>query len=66
LQPARRCSRSKGEILVEVIKAQDDVAEFAVAVRHVQLGDDGSVIGDFGDEAVGVGQGEKLHRCAVG
>jgi hypothetical protein len=54
--------RVAGEVAVEVLEAEDDVAGVAVLVRHVQLGDDAAVVGDLGDDAVLVGEGVQLHR----
>ena len=51
-----------GEVVVEVVEAEDDVAQLAVLIGDVQLGDDAAVVGDLGDDAVLVGQGVELHR----
>ena len=44
-----------GQVLAQVVEAEDDIAEVALAVGHVQFGDDGAIVGDLGHQAVGVG-----------
>src|SRR3974390_2154562 len=54
------------QVLVQVVKAQNDVAKLARTVWHVQFGNNGTVIADFGHQPGGIGQSEKLDRRAVG
>ena len=54
------------EVLFQIIEPQHDVAKLAPAVRHVQLGDDGAVVSDLGDEAMPVGQRKQINATAGG
>src|SRR5262249_32009523 len=54
------------EVAVEVVEAEDDVGELAVAVGDVQLGDDAAVVGDLDRHAFGVGEYVQLDRRTLG
>ena len=53
------------EILIERIKTQYDMSEFAVAVRRLNVGDDQPVIRHLDDGSLAVGEREQLHRFAI-
>jgi hypothetical protein len=55
-----------GEVLLEIIEPQHNIANFAPAVGHVQLCNDGAEIGNLGDETIRVGQGEKVNAFTDG
>ena len=55
-----------GQIAGEIGKAEHHVAEPAVTIGHVQLGDDAAVIRDPGAQAIPIGQAVERHRLAVG
>ena len=58
--------RMAGEIAVEVGKAQHHVGEPAVAIGHVQLGDDAAIVRDPRAQAGAIGQAVERCRLAAG
>jgi hypothetical protein len=57
--------RALGDVVVDLVEPEHDVAQLAGLVRHVQLGDDGAVVGDLGEGALRVGQRVDVDRLAV-